>query len=254
MEKLNDQFEYNKERDDFKVQAERIQSRPLVKFCYDTWYDCFQHDIQSVPQSRTTPQILELGSGGSYFDSRFPDVITSDVVPGVGKMTIDGRSLPFGNHELDAIVASHVFHHIPDVELFLQECERVLRPGGCLSLIEVAHTPLSKIIFKHFHPEPYDENRREWKFDSRGNMDANQALSWMVFVRDRSLFEKKFPTLKIETISYLPWLTYLFSGGVTKPSLIPYWLAPTFIVLEKILKPLRFLGALHWHIRIRKTS
>ena len=60
-------------------------------------------------------------------------------------------------------------------------------------------------------------------------MESNQALSWMVFVRDRDRFEKLFPGLVIEEFAFTPWLAYLISGGVTMRDLIPRFLVYRFI-------------------------
>jgi hypothetical protein len=83
-------------------------------------------------------------------------------------------------------------------------------------------------------------------------MDSNQALSWMVFVRDQSAFEKAYPYLVIEKLEWVPWLTYLASGGVTARYLIPRFADSLLIGLENLLKPFGSLFSLSWHICIRK--
>ena len=83
-------------------------------------------------------------------------------------------------------------------------------------------------------------------------MDSNQALSWMVFVRDRKRFETLFPGLQVETFDFTPWFAYLISGGVTMRDLIPHFMVPLLLGVERLLSPLRPLLALHWHIRIRR--
>ena len=123
---------------------------------------------------------------------------------------------------LRALFLTHVFHHIPDVERFLREAERVLVPGGVIAMIEVPHTPLARFFFRHFHPEPYDDRAATWAFDqSDAMLDSNQALSWIVFFRDRERFERLFPGLGVDPPGFLPWLGYLVSGGVTRRNLVP---------------------------------
>jgi hypothetical protein len=85
-------------------------------------------------------------------------------------------------------------------------------------------------------------------------MDSNQALSWMVFVRDRQRFESLFPDLEIEHFAHTRWFTYLLSGGVTKRDIIPRFMVPILSGIEKLLTPLRPVFALHWHIRLRKKA
>lgn len=236
----------------FARQRALIEERPLLKQCYDVWYTQLINDARSVP---TKGLLLELGSGGSCLKNVEPAFITSDVVPGVAERVIDGCDLPFEDSTLQAIALTHVLHHIPDVEAFFREARRTLVPGGVITMIEVAHTPFARFFFRNFHPEPYEDSRVEWSFGQQDSMmDSNQALSWMVFVRDRNHFEKLFPNLVIEKFTFTPWFTYLISGGVTKKDLIPHFLVPLLVSVEWLLTSLRPLFALHWHIRIRKKN
>src|SRR5689334_11548521 len=171
----------------FAVQKKLILERSLLKRAYDDWYRRLLEDARSTPAEGS---ILELGSGGSYLKELEPKIITSDVVPDVADKVVDARSLPFGDRTLRALLLSHVFHHIPDVDAFFSEAERALVPGGVISMIEVAHTPFARFFFRHFHHEPYEDEHAEWTFAQKDSMmDSNQALSWMVFVRDRQKFE-----------------------------------------------------------------
>lgn len=42
----------------------------------------------------------------------------------------DAESIPYPDNSFDLVVGHAVLHHIPDVELALRECLRVLKPGG----------------------------------------------------------------------------------------------------------------------------
>jgi SAM-dependent methyltransferase len=234
----------------FTVQKNLILNRPLVKRCYDDWYARLLRDADSVLQPGV---MLELGSGGSYLKNLRPAIVSSDIVENVADRVIDGRHLPFANGSVQAIFLTHVFHHIPDIDAFLKEAQRSLVPGGVISMIEVAHTPFARLFFKNIHHEPYDDNRREWTFAQKdAMMDCNQALSWMIFVRDRAEFERRYPSLKIERLDLIPWFTYFISGGVTSPYLIPNFTNRLLIGMENMLAPLNPAFSLHWHICVRK--
>ena len=237
----------------FAVQRNVIQENALLNRCYKIWYDCIERDLKSVSVSR--PVFLELGSGGSFLKDRFPELITSDVVAGVADRVIDARQIPFEDSSLAGMALTHAFHHIPDVHKFLSEARRTLVPGGVVSMIEVAHTPFAKWIFGNFHPEPFNDRVCEWSFSSSSNMlDANQALSWIVFFRDAPLFAKEFPELVLEEVGFLPWLSYLLSGGVTRKKWFPDFLTPFVIWADTLLKPLDRFFALHWSMRVRKIN
>lgn len=235
----------------FAVQRELIRERPCVKRCYDLWYRLMLEDLSTTPDDSLG--ILEIGSGASYIKELNSAIITSDVVPGLVDMVIDARKLPFADNSLRAIFLTHVFHHLPDVEAFLFEAERVLAPGGIISMVDETATPFARLFFDLVHPEPFDASSESWSYDSTGSeFDANQALAWIVFQRDRTRFERMFPRFRIERMQYLPWLSYLLSGGVNLPSLIPRPLAPIFIKLDDWLSVINRWFAIHWHITVRK--
>jgi SAM-dependent methyltransferase len=236
----------------FAQQRRLIEQRPLVKRCYDLWYRLQADDARNVPGDGP---VVELGSGSSYLNEYVPDLIRSDVQEGIVERVIDARDLPFEDSSVRAILMSHVFHHIPDIPRFLREAERVLVPGGVISMVDVTHTPLARFFFDRFHPEPYDDRMREWAFDQTHQMmDSNQALTWIVFDRDRKRFENEHRSLKLEERKYLPWLGYMLSGGLTRRSVIPSFLAPPLRLLEDALSFSHPLFALHWYLRLRKTG
>ncbi len=238
----------------FAAQRRLIEEKRLLKHCYDTWYAALLRDEASVPIGNHGI-LLELGSGGSYLAELRPDVVTSDIVAGLASRVIDARQLPFEDSSVRAIFLTHALHHIPQVEVFFAEAQRVLVPGGVVAMIEVAHTPLARAFFGHLHPEPYDDHAQSWDFAQENAMsDANQALSWLAFVRDRPEFERLFPRLSVETIEYLPWFSYLMSGGVTRRSLLPGRLSGLALAVDAGTRPLSRLLALHWHITLRKSG
>lgn len=236
----------------FISQREMIFSKPAVRRCYDLWYSKLIKDVHSVVREG---HVVELGSGSSFIKELMPEVITSDVVTGPVDLVADGRHLPFADGSVKALLLTHVFHHIPDVRSFFREAERVLVPGGVISMIDCAHTPLSRAFFGKMHPEPYDYKERNWNFQPGDNMMAsNQALTWMVFHRDIERFRKEFPNLSYEGFEYLPWFGYLLSGGVNLRSLVPSFAAEAVETLDEMLKSIDSWAAIHWHITVRRDG
>jgi SAM-dependent methyltransferase len=239
----------------FEAQREMIRSKPLIKRCYDLWYQHLLADAMSVAPKSQGGLLVELGSGSGYFKDLCPELITSDVVEGVADRVIDGRKLPFQDGTVRALFLTHTFHHIPDIEAFLREADRVLVPGGVISMIECANTPFAKFFFSKIHPEPFREDAPDWTFPQTHSMlDSNQALSWIVFFRDRKRFEALYPGFEVGTPKLLPWLSYLLSGGVNLRSLIPNRFARVGVLLDRAFSSLDSLFALHWHLTVRKKS
>lgn len=235
----------------FEAQKKIIKDNNLLKINYDEWYKTLLSDARSV---KGDGLLVELGSGASYLKELEPTIITTDVEDNIADMTVDARSLPFEDNSVKALFLTHVFHHIPEVEKFLSEAQRVLIPGGVISIIDVARSPFAKFLFSNLHPEPYNDNATEWSFDQTDSMlDSNQALTWMVFDRDVQRYQSQFPHLTIEKKEYLPWLSYLLSGGVTRKRLAPSLFEPLILWLDSSPISMRRLFGLHWHILVRKS-
>jgi SAM-dependent methyltransferase len=239
----------------FAAQRSMIRSKPLVRRCYDLWCKLLLADADSVPAPWSTWPVLELGSGSSYIKEIRPDIITSDVAPGIADMVIDGRKLPFADNSLRAIFLTHVFHHIPNIEQFLRETSRVLVPGGVISIVDETHTPFARFFFSKIHPEPYDDRTPSWSFaEGDAMLDSNQALTWIVFDRDLERFEREFPDLIFEQRRYLPWFGYLMSGGVNLRTFFPAFLTPAVNAADNFLRRFDSVFAIHWHMTIRKAG
>lgn len=196
-----------------------IRSKPFLHALYCDWYG------RIMARLSRTDTVLELGSGAGFLDELLPGVITSEVfeTPGV-KLVADACRLPLSSLSLDAIVMTDVFHHIPDVSLFLHEAARCIRPGGKIVMIEPWSTRWSRWVYTHLHSEPFVPEG-EWKLPAAGPLSgANGALPWIVFERDRAYFERQHPHWRIRAIEPFMPFSYLLSGGVSMRSLLPAWM------------------------------
>jgi SAM-dependent methyltransferase len=170
-------------------------------------------------------------------------------------MVADARALPFADGSLRAILMVDVFHHIPEVILFLREAERTLAPGGVIAMWEPWNTPLSGLIYGRLHPEPFEPCAANWSFPASGPLSgANGALPWIVFERDQAEFEKKFPRLKMEKFRLDYPFSYLLSGGVSGRALAPGCLLPFVRMLERGLSRFAKKLAMFAFIVLRKTD
>jgi len=207
-----------------------IQDKAFLRALYAEWY---KRIISALPKK---DDVLELGSGAGFLRQFLPEVITSEVFETSGvRLIADACDLPLPDKSLDAIVMTDVFHHIPDVGRFLLEATRCVRQRGKIVMIEPWRTPWSEWVYTHLHSEPFSPEGG-WKIPSTGPLSgANGALPWIVFHRDRALFDAEYPQWRIKTIEPMMPFSYLLSGGVSMRSLMPGWLYHPIRALERAL-------------------
>jgi len=219
---------------DLRLQV--IRSKPFLRKIYDEWYGMIRSRIPAGEGG-----IVELGSGPGYLNRLIPWLVRSEVFLCHNvDLVADARRLPFATRSLKAIVMTDVFHHIPDVEAFLREAGRCLRPGGRIVMVEPWVTAWAEFVFGKLHREPFQPDAEEWQIHSTGPLSgANGALAWIVLVRDRARFLTQFPSLRIEEIRPIMPFTYLVSGGITLRSLMPGFSYFAWRGLERALDPWR---------------
>ena len=228
-----------------------VFSKPFLKRIHEDWYLAFKNYAQASPLQG---EIIEIGAGGGFLKDIYPEVITSDIMPlSVCDMQFSATAMPFENNTLKAIFMLNVLHHIPDNNAFFFLVNRVLKSGGFIYMIEPATTWFSKFIYKNFHHEPFDENVEEWKFASKGPLsDANGALPYIIFKRDKTTFYKLYPELEVIEFKYHTPFKYLLSGGLSKPAIVPYFIYGLVCFIEKIFSPLFPTLAMFQTIIVRK--
>ena len=202
------------------LHAEIINSKGFLKKLYVDFYHILK---DKLPESAKT--IVELGSGGGFIKEIIPSALTSDILDVDGlDHVFSALEMPFGDASVDAFVMIDVLHHIPDPEQFFREADRCLIPGGKIIMIEPANTPWSRFIYKNFHHEEFDPESG-WTLSASGPLSqANGAIPWIIFNRDREKFIDRFPVFEILEIKYHTLMRYLLSGGFTLRQLLPTWM------------------------------
>ncbi len=159
--------------------------------------------------------LIEIGASGSIGKLLFPALHTLDVRPGLGvDSVLKSFELPFANSSVDAVIGKDVLHHMDSVESHFLEIDRVLRLGQSAVYLEPNWNLWSRFILYLFHPEPFVRSQTGWNFKSTDPMYSNQALPWIIFVRDKRVFEKKFPNLVPQIHESFIGISYVLSGGV----------------------------------------
>ncbi|TDB75894.1 methyltransferase domain-containing protein, partial [Micromonospora sp. KC723] len=80
------------------------------------------------------PVVVDLGCGGQ---KQYPSNLGLDIfpAPGVDAVADLSRALPLATDSVDALFAVHILEHLIDFLPLVDECHRVLRPGGVLHVM-----------------------------------------------------------------------------------------------------------------------
>lgn len=228
------------------------ENKKILRVIYTEWFEKIKKDLSS-----TKGITLELGSGSGNFKEFMPDSVSSDVESYEWlDYTFDAHKMPFGDNSISNIVMIDVLHHLNNPVIFLDEAFRVLNKNGRIIMIEPFPTPFSLIIYRLFHPEPFQFNINYFtkkELDEKLPWDSNQAIPYLIFFKNINLFEtgfkNKFNILKKDKFSFI---LYPLSGGFENRQLIPDLFIPLFQKAEKFLSPLKSLLAFRCYIVIEK--
>ena len=226
-----------------------IRDKRFLCQIYGEWYNAIAATLPDGPGA-----VLELGSGGGFMREVVAGLVTSERFPAPGvSVVLDGLCLPFRDRSLRGIVMTNVLHHLTDPRLFFGEAARCVKPGGVVSMIEPWSTPWSRIIYRYLHHEPFEPDAQSWSAVPSGPLSgANGAIPWIMFDRDRGVFEQEFPEWRVERVTTMMPVAYLLSGGVSLRSLLPGWSFPLIRSVEGALGGWARRLAMFAHIVLRR--
>ncbi len=233
------------------LHAQIIQQKPFLENLYIDFYKQLKKAIPNFENK----VLVELGSGGSFIKEIIPNVITSDILqlPNVDKV-FSASKIPFADGSVGAFLMIDVLHHITEPKAFFTEAIRCLKASGKIVMIEPANTLWARFIYCNFHHEPF-ETQAEWTLEAGGPLSvANSALPWIIFSRDRKIFESRFPSLRIAAMRNHTPFRYLLSGGLSYRQLVPSFTYQFVKALEFILSPLNNQLGMFQTIELEKVS
>ena len=239
------------------IHSKVLYEKPMMKGVFSEFYDtCISLDEKYFSSSKL--KRVEIGAGVSFFKKKYPEIISTDIKKAENlDMVVDAQNMPFENNSIRAIYGINCFHHLPNPNLFFKELDRVLEKGcGCV-LIDPYYGTIAKRFYKEiFDSETFDMTQKDWVNESQGFMvGANQALSYIVFKRDKMKFEEMYPNLEIVIQKPLNnYMRYLLSGGLNFRQILPSFFSPIIKFFEFLFIPFNSIFALHHIIVIRKKN
>ncbi|MDZ4712994.1 MAG: methyltransferase domain-containing protein [bacterium] len=228
------------------------EEKKILRVIYEEWYT----KIIGV-MSNVEGKTVELGAGSGNFKEYFPETISADIENCDWlDMCFDAHNMPFKDKGLSNIVMIDVLHHLYNPVMFLEEAGRVLKKGGRLIMLEPYPSPFSLIIYKKYHPEPFEFTEDYFSKTEIQNKDpwhSNQAIPYLIFFKHIRKFRSVFgETFKIDIKEKLSFILYPASGGFENKSMIPDSFIPVFQRLEKMAKPIAPLIAFRCFVVLEK--
>jgi SAM-dependent methyltransferase len=226
------------------------KSKRILKRLYHKWYEIIQSALKPG-------LILEVGGGSGNLKEYIPDTISSDILfANWLDVVLDAHHLPFKDESFDNIVLFDVLHHLQDLSSFFSDAERVLKQDGRILLMEPNISLGSFLVYRFLHPEGLswytDPFRPEELRKEKKPFQGNQALPTLLFGRNKHLFTKNFPRLKIIRKKRMDCVIYPLSGGFHNPSLCPLFLYNVLEYIEKLLIPLNRYLAFRMFVVLKK--
>lgn len=213
-----------------------VKERPYaLEYLLHTRYDWMKEYI------RDQDKIVEFGAGAAF--SRIclhhDGMLVTDVsdYPWIDE-TVDAMSPPYADESFDIVLCSHMIHHLASPVEFLRNCERLLKPGGYILIIEPYASLTMRFVLWLMRHEGFSYEVDPFRPGSiltnpKDPWSANNAVSQLVF-ENNDQFSKHFPNLEIQRFEKREFLLLLLSGGVVSKTYRPP--LPNFMVrlLDKL--------------------
>lgn len=227
----------NQHNIEIQKNLESWNSKPVLRKIYNDFYK----EILFFINRNIEGEIIELGSGIGNFKQVCPEAVATDIFqnPWIDRIE-SAYKLSSEDSTVSNIVMFDVFHHLEYLGVVFNESKRVLKKGGRIIIFDPYISLFGFLVYGLFHHEPVAFNKEiNWLpndqnevFDSK--YYAAQGNATRVF-KNNSKFKKEIEKdWKVVSIKKFSALTYVLSGGFSKPALFPGFMFPLIKFIGKI--------------------
>ena len=224
--------QHNKE---IQENLKRWNEKPLLRMVY---HDLFNKILPFILNDKPG-KTVELGSGIGQIKEILPDCITTDMFPNPGIDQVESvYELSFADNEITNVIMFHVFHHLRYPGTALRELYRVIKPGGRIILFDPYISLLGRLVYGPLHHEPI-AMRDKIIWDAPGGFSPEDDSYYAAQGNATRIFHKgeyndKLSGWNIVARKRYSALSYIFSGGYSKPQMYPTGLLGIIKGIEKI--------------------
>lgn len=231
------------------------KKKPLLHWIYRSMHE----EIARAINPELDGVVVELGSGIGNIKEVLPQCLRTDLFPNPWlDQTENAYSLSFEDESVSNVILFDVFHHLRYPGSALREIHRVLRPGGRVVIFEPGMGLLGKLVFGLFHHEPLGLNEHiawvapdGWRSDDV-DYYAAQSNASRIFTLDQ--VGKTVGEFQVLDIKQYAQLSYVASGGYSKPQLYPDSAYPFMRKLDRVLDRFPRLFATRMLVTLSKPA
>lgn len=212
------------------------KNKPVLQLIYRNFYRLIGGQVDYAVDGK----IVELGSGIGNVKLEIPRAICTDLFmnPWIDQVE-NAYSLSFADEEVSNLILFDVFHHLQYPGTAFSEFRRVLKPGGRVIIFDPSMSVLGFLVYGLFHHEPVGWFRKiQWNAPS-GFDPWSSAYYAAQGNAEKVFFSKKYQDCladwKVLYRKKLPALSYVLSGGYSKPQLFPWLKSGTIDKMEKVM-------------------
>ncbi len=206
---------------EIKENLAKWNSKPLLRKIYNDFYKTISEFVNLDIKG----DVVEIGSGIGNIKSVLKDAITTDIFdnPWIDRVE-SAYKLSFENGSVSNLILFDVFHHLEFPGNALEEFYRVLNKKGRIVIFEPDNSLLGLIVYGLFHHEPTGlKNKITYSITDDDKL-KNQKYYAAEFNANRIFVKNEFDVgkkWKLICIKRIAGISYVASGGYSKPALYP---------------------------------
>ena len=231
------------------------KNKPILRKIYRE----FHKEIAKHLARHVDAPVVELGSGIGNIKETIPGCIRTDLFPNPWIDQVENAyRLSFGDHTVSNLILFDVFHHLEFPGSALAEFHRVVAPEGRVIIFDPCVSLLGLVAFGLFHHEPLALTRSiQWRAPSDRSLDedryyAAQGNAYRVFFRRK--YQPYLSDWKILRRHRISAISYIASGGYSKPSLYPAAAFPLMRTVDRACDRCPWLFASRLLVVLEKAS
>lgn len=181
------------------------------------------HWMNEYLQNASKVYELGCGAGFSKIYLKNPNLKLTDVSGHEWvDQYVDALNLPFVENSVDALICSHMIHHLAHPKRFFQQAKKTLKVGGLILISEIETSFVTKLLLRMMRHEgwSYDIdvfNDQDIANDPKDPWSANCAIPQLLF-QDVKRFESEIPGFRVIKNELTEFAIFPLSGGVIAKS------------------------------------